>query len=71
MSNPDLATVENRLQALENRVAKNATKAKSRVTLTVVIMACLLEAKGDMLGRSLSAVVYRRPPGRGGRDMPV
>ena len=42
MSNPDLATVENRLQALENRVAKNAAKAKSRVTLTVVVMACLL-----------------------------
>lgn len=42
MSNPDLATVENRLQALENRVAKNAAKAKSRATLTVVVMACLL-----------------------------
>ena len=42
MSNPDLATIENRLQSLENRLAKNAAKAKSRATLTVVVMACLL-----------------------------
>ena len=42
MSNPDLTTVENRLKALENRLAKNAAKAKSRLTLTVVVMACLL-----------------------------
>ena len=43
MSNPDLATVENRLQALENRLTKNAATAKSRLTtLTVVVMACLL-----------------------------
>jgi len=44
MSNPDLATVENRLQALENRLTKNAATAKSRLTLTVVVMACLLVA---------------------------
>ena len=42
MSNPDAATVENRLQALENRLTKNAATAKSRLTLTVVVMACLL-----------------------------
>ena len=42
MSNPDLATVENHLQALENRVTKNAARAKSRLTLTVLVMACLL-----------------------------
>ena len=42
MSNPDLATVENHLQALENRVTKNAARAKSRLTLTIVVMACLL-----------------------------
>ena len=40
MSNPDLATVENHLQALENRVTKNAARAKSRLTLTIVVMAC-------------------------------
>ncbi len=42
MSNTNQVTIENRLQSLENRVAKNAAKAKSRLTLTVVIMACLL-----------------------------
>lgn len=42
MSHPDLSTVESRLQSLENRVAKNAVRAKSRLTLTVVVMACLL-----------------------------
>ena len=42
MSNTDQVTIENRLQSLENRVAKNADKAKSRLTLTVVVMACLL-----------------------------
>ncbi len=42
MSNPDLATVENRVQALENRLTKNAAKAKSRLTLTIIVMACLL-----------------------------
>lgn len=42
MSNTDQVTIENRLQSLENLVAKNAAKAKSRLTLTVVVMACLL-----------------------------
>ncbi len=42
MSNTNQVTIENRLQSLENRVAKNAAKAKSRLTLTVVVMACLL-----------------------------
>ena len=30
MSNTDQVTIENRLQSLENRVAKNAAKAKSQ-----------------------------------------
>tara|TARA_Y100000385_G_scaffold286872_1_gene349799 strand:+ start:449 stop:1222 length:774 start_codon:yes stop_codon:yes gene_type:complete len=42
MHDTDLATIENRLHALEDRIAKTAARSKSRQTLTVAVMACLL-----------------------------
>ena len=42
MHDTDLATIENRLHALEDRIAKTAARSKSRQTLTVAVMACLI-----------------------------
>ena len=42
MHDTDLSTIEKRLHALEDRIAKTAAKSKSRLTLTIAVMACLL-----------------------------
>lgn len=56
MSHSDLSAVENRLRALEDRVEKTADKAKNRLTLTIVVMACLLIGVGLYL-RFLSTTI--------------
>ncbi|MBT3211839.1 MAG: hypothetical protein HN985_04360 [Planctomycetaceae bacterium] len=42
MHDTDLPTIEKRLRTLEDRIAKTAVKSKSRLTLTIAVMACLL-----------------------------
>ncbi len=42
MHDTDLSTIENRLHALEERIAGTAAKSKSRLILTITVMACLL-----------------------------
>ena len=42
MHDTDLSTIENRLHALEKRITKTAAKSKTRTTLTIAAMACLL-----------------------------
>ena len=42
MHDTDLSTIEERLRALEDRITKTAAKSKSRLTLTIAVMACLL-----------------------------
>ena len=42
MHDTDLTTIENRLHALEKRITKTAAKSKTRMTLTIATMACLL-----------------------------
>ena len=56
MLSSDLSTLENRLRALEDRVGKTASKAKSRFMLTVLVMACLLVGVGIYL-RFLSTTI--------------
>ena len=42
MHDTDLSTIENRLHALEKRITKTAAKSKTRLNLTIAVMACLL-----------------------------
>ena len=37
MHDTDLSTIEKRLHALEDRIAKTAAKSKSRLTLTIAV----------------------------------